>query len=148
MCVCAVSDYSEQCLYVVQQGLPAASTGVNNPRGIKTTHSHMSPESVRLIHRHRSVTYCTGFNLEKRDVAVICEIRILFSLCSPMNLQGSIRQLSSSLSSHTSCEAGGNLVILTDGLLGEHPEDTAHMEVGGMNTHTQTHAGFVCFEDM
>uniref|UniRef100_A0A8C7S3Y7 Dedicator of cytokinesis 3 n=1 Tax=Oncorhynchus mykiss TaxID=8022 RepID=A0A8C7S3Y7_ONCMY len=70
----------------LHQGLPAASTGVNNPRGILTTHSHMSPESVRLIHRH-----------------------------SPMNLQGSIRQSSSSLSSHTSSEAGGNLVILTDG---------------------------------
>uniref|UniRef100_A0A4W5MY44 Dedicator of cytokinesis 3 n=1 Tax=Hucho hucho TaxID=62062 RepID=A0A4W5MY44_9TELE len=91
----------------LHQGLSAACTGVNNPRGILTTHSHMSPESVRLIHRH-----------------------------SPMNLQGSIRQSSSSLSSHTSSEAGGNLVILTDGLLGEHPEDTSHMEVGGMNTHT------------
>uniref|UniRef100_A0A674A663 Dedicator of cytokinesis 3 n=1 Tax=Salmo trutta TaxID=8032 RepID=A0A674A663_SALTR len=74
---------------------------VNSPRGILTTHSHMSPESVRLIHRH-----------------------------SPMNLQGSVRQSSSSLSSHTSSEAGGNLVILTDGLMGEPPEDTAHMQVG------------------
>uniref|UniRef100_A0A8C7SYC2 Dedicator of cytokinesis 3 n=1 Tax=Oncorhynchus mykiss TaxID=8022 RepID=A0A8C7SYC2_ONCMY len=90
-----------QSLYVAQQGLPAAYTGVNSPRGILTTHSHMSPESVRLIHRH-----------------------------SPMNLQGSIRQSSSSLSSHTSSEAGGNLVILTDGLMGEPPEDTAHMQVG------------------
>uniref|UniRef100_A0AAZ3PM42 Dedicator of cytokinesis 3 n=1 Tax=Oncorhynchus tshawytscha TaxID=74940 RepID=A0AAZ3PM42_ONCTS len=90
-----------QSLYVVQQGLPAGYTGVNSPRGILTTHSHMSPESVRLIHRH-----------------------------SPMNLQGSIRQSSSSLSSHTSSEAGGNLVILTDGLMGEPPEDTAHMQVG------------------
>eukprot|EP00063_Salmo_salar_P015563 XP_013990398.1 PREDICTED: dedicator of cytokinesis protein 3-like isoform X3 [Salmo salar] len=88
-----------QSLYVAQQGLPAAYTGVNSPRGILTTHSHMSPESVRLIHRH-----------------------------SPMNLQGSIRQSSSSLSSHTSSEAGGNLVILTDGLMGEPPEDTAHMQ--------------------
>uniref|UniRef100_A0A6Q2XH88 Dedicator of cytokinesis 3 n=1 Tax=Esox lucius TaxID=8010 RepID=A0A6Q2XH88_ESOLU len=52
------------------------------------------------------------------------------SLSSPMNLQGSIRQSSSSLSSHTSSEAGGNLVIMTDGLIGEHTEDTAHMQVG------------------
>uniref|UniRef100_A0A674A2B8 Dedicator of cytokinesis 3 n=1 Tax=Salmo trutta TaxID=8032 RepID=A0A674A2B8_SALTR len=82
---------------------------VNSPRGILTTHSHMSPESVRLIHRH-----------------------------SPMNLQGSVRQSSSSLSSHTSSEAGGNLVILTDGLMGEPPEDTAHMQVGLTCTHTHT----------
>ncbi|XP_034151829.1 dedicator of cytokinesis protein 3 isoform X4 [Esox lucius] len=87
------------CLYVTQQGLSAACTGVTSPRGILNTHSYMSPESVRLIHRH-----------------------------SPMNLQGSIRQSSSSLSSHTSSEAGGNLVIMTDGLIGEHTEDTAHMQ--------------------
>uniref|UniRef100_A0A3P8X9R4 Dedicator of cytokinesis 3 n=1 Tax=Esox lucius TaxID=8010 RepID=A0A3P8X9R4_ESOLU len=79
-------------------GLSAACTGVTSPRGILNTHSYMSPESVRLIHRH-----------------------------SPMNLQGSIRQSSSSLSSHTSSEAGGNLVIMTDGLIGEHTEDTAHI---------------------
>uniref|UniRef100_A0A8C5C3S4 Dedicator of cytokinesis 3 n=1 Tax=Gadus morhua TaxID=8049 RepID=A0A8C5C3S4_GADMO len=50
------------------------------------------------------------------------------SLCVPLNLQGSIRHSSSSLSSHTSSEAG-NLVILTDGLIGEHPEDSGHMQV-------------------
>ncbi|CAB1336119.1 unnamed protein product, partial [Coregonus sp. 'balchen'] len=72
---------------------------VNSTRGILTTHSHMSPESVRLINRH-----------------------------SPMNMQCSIRQSSSSLSSHTSSEAGGNLVILTDGLMGEPHEDMAHMQ--------------------
>ncbi|CAL8325389.1 unnamed protein product [Merluccius merluccius] len=87
------------------QGLPgvdrfgsAGCSGVTSPRGILTSHSHMSPESIRLIHRH-----------------------------SPLNLQGSIRHSSSSLSSHTSSEAG-NLVILTDGLMGEHPEDSVHMQ--------------------
>lgn len=35
---------------------------------------------------------------------------------------------SSSLSSHTSSEAG-NLVIMTDGLIGEHPEEALHMQV-------------------
>uniref|UniRef100_A0A3Q3F4H7 Dedicator of cytokinesis 3 n=1 Tax=Labrus bergylta TaxID=56723 RepID=A0A3Q3F4H7_9LABR len=63
----------------------AGCQGVNSPRGILSSHSHMSPESVRLMHRH-----------------------------SPLNLQGSIRHSSSSLSSHTSSEAG-NLVIMTDG---------------------------------
>uniref|UniRef100_A0A8C5A8L7 Dedicator of cytokinesis 3 n=1 Tax=Gadus morhua TaxID=8049 RepID=A0A8C5A8L7_GADMO len=77
----------------------AGCSGGNSPRGILTSHSHMSPESIRLIHRH-----------------------------SPLNLQGSIRHSSSSLSSHTSSEAG-NLVILTDGLIGEHPEDSGHMQV-------------------
>uniref|UniRef100_A0A3Q4MW25 Dedicator of cytokinesis 3 n=1 Tax=Neolamprologus brichardi TaxID=32507 RepID=A0A3Q4MW25_NEOBR len=47
----------------------------------------------------------------------------------PLNLQGSIRHSSSSLSSHTSSEAG-NLVIMTDGLMGEHPEEALHMQVG------------------
>uniref|UniRef100_A0A3P9JKJ7 Dedicator of cytokinesis 3 n=1 Tax=Oryzias latipes TaxID=8090 RepID=A0A3P9JKJ7_ORYLA len=78
---------------------PAGCPGGNSPRGILSSHNHMSPESVRLIHRH-----------------------------SPLNLQGSIRHSSSSLSSHTSSEAG-NLVIMTDGLMGEHPEEAMHMQV-------------------
>uniref|UniRef100_A0A8C6PQR3 Dedicator of cytokinesis 3 n=1 Tax=Nothobranchius furzeri TaxID=105023 RepID=A0A8C6PQR3_NOTFU len=77
---------------------PAGCIGVNSPRGILSSHNHMSPESVRIIHRH-----------------------------SPLNLQGSIRHSSSSLSSHTSSEAG-NLVIMTDGLMGEHPEEALHMQ--------------------
>uniref|UniRef100_A0A3P8SNF6 Dedicator of cytokinesis 3 n=1 Tax=Amphiprion percula TaxID=161767 RepID=A0A3P8SNF6_AMPPE len=77
---------------------PAGCQVVNSPRGILSSHSHMSPESVRLMHRH-----------------------------SPLNLQGSIRHSSSSLSSHTSSEAG-NLVIMTDGLMGEHPEEALHMQ--------------------
>lgn len=52
--------------------------------------------------------------------------------CSPLNLQGSIRHSSSSLSSHTSSEAG-NLVIMTDGLMGEHPEEAMHMQVRLLN---------------
>lgn len=51
-----------------------------------------------------------------------------FPICSPLNLQGSIRHSSSSLSSHTSSEAG-NLAIMTDGLMGEHPEEALHMQV-------------------
>uniref|UniRef100_A0A3Q1EV04 Dedicator of cytokinesis 3 n=1 Tax=Acanthochromis polyacanthus TaxID=80966 RepID=A0A3Q1EV04_9TELE len=77
---------------------PAGCQVVNSPRGVLSSHSHMSPESVRLMHRH-----------------------------SPLNLQGSIRHSSSSLSSHTSSEAG-NLVIMTDGLMGEHPEEALHMQ--------------------
>lgn len=55
--------------------------------------------------------------------------RVVSVACSPLNLQGSIRHSSSSLSSHTSSEAG-NLVIMTDGLMGEHPEEGIHMQVG------------------
>uniref|UniRef100_A0A7N6B6K4 Dedicator of cytokinesis 3 n=1 Tax=Anabas testudineus TaxID=64144 RepID=A0A7N6B6K4_ANATE len=55
--------------------------------------------------------------------------------CSPLNLQGSIRHSSSSLSSHTSSEAG-NLVIMTDGLMGEHPEEALHMQVRLEMKHT------------
>ncbi|KAJ3586458.1 hypothetical protein NHX12_012856, partial [Muraenolepis orangiensis] len=83
----------------VDRFVPGGCSGVVSPRGILTSHSHMSPESARLIHRH-----------------------------SPLNLQGSIRLSSSSLSSHTSSEAGGNLVILTDGLMGDHTEDSGHMQ--------------------
>lgn len=64
---------------------------------------------------------------------------------SPLNLQGSIRHSSSSLSSHTSSEAG-NLVIMTDGLMGEHPEEALHMQVGDechKNKQTNTGANVV-----
>ena len=47
-----------------QQGVPsvdrfgtAGCQGVNSSRGILSSHSHMSPESVRLLHRHRSVPH-------------------------------------------------------------------------------------------
>lgn len=55
----------------------------------------------------------------------------LFCLCfysSPLNLLGSVRHSSSSLSSHTSSETG-NLVILTDSSVGETAEDMYHMQV-------------------
>lgn len=47
---------------------------------------------------------------------------------SPLNLLGSVRHSSSSLSSHTSSETG-NLVILTDSSVGETAEDMYHMQV-------------------
>ncbi|XP_035244115.1 dedicator of cytokinesis protein 3 isoform X7 [Anguilla anguilla] len=92
------------CFYVALQGLPGldkispACSGASTPRGILASHSPMSPESIKLIHRH-----------------------------SPLNLIGSVRQSSSSLSSHTSSEAG-NLLILTDGAVLEHPEDLYRMQ--------------------
>uniref|UniRef100_A0A671Y7H4 Dedicator of cytokinesis 3 n=1 Tax=Sparus aurata TaxID=8175 RepID=A0A671Y7H4_SPAAU len=58
----------------------------------------------------------------------VCDKMPAVLICAPLNLQGSIRHSSSSLSSHTSSEAG-NLVIMTDGLMGEHPEDALHMQV-------------------
>uniref|UniRef100_A0A4W5NXT0 Dedicator of cytokinesis 3 n=1 Tax=Hucho hucho TaxID=62062 RepID=A0A4W5NXT0_9TELE len=87
------------------QGLPGldklspACSGASTPRGILATHSPMSPDSFKVMHRH-----------------------------SPLNLLGSIRHSSSSLSSHTSSETG-NLVILTDGMVVEHPEDVYRMQV-------------------
>lgn len=48
---------------------------------------------------------------------------------SPMNLMGTGRHSSSSLSSHASSEAG-NVVMLGDGSMGEAPEDLyPHMQV-------------------
>uniref|UniRef100_A0A3P9ACJ0 Dedicator of cytokinesis 3 n=1 Tax=Esox lucius TaxID=8010 RepID=A0A3P9ACJ0_ESOLU len=79
--------------------LSPACSGTSTPRGILASHSPMSPESFKLVHRH-----------------------------SPLNLLGSIRHSSSSLSSHTSSETG-NLVILTDGVAMEHPEDIYRMQV-------------------
>ncbi|XP_058855498.1 dedicator of cytokinesis protein 3-like isoform X10 [Acipenser ruthenus] len=76
-----------------------ACSGASTPRGsILASHSPLSPESIKLVHRH-----------------------------SPLNLLGSIRHSSSSLSSHTSSETG-NLVILTDGLVGETSEDMYRMQ--------------------
>ncbi|KAJ7999325.1 hypothetical protein DPEC_G00193210 [Dallia pectoralis] len=79
--------------------LSSACSGTSTPRGILPSHSPMSPESFKLRHRH-----------------------------SPLNLLGSIRHSSSSLSSHTSSETG-NLVILTDGMVMEQPEDIYRMQV-------------------
>ncbi|KAG2471012.1 DOCK3 protein, partial [Polypterus senegalus] len=80
--------------------LSPACSGSSTPRGNihMTSHSPMSPESMKLVHRH-----------------------------SPLNLLGSIRHSSSSLSSHTSSETG-NLVILTDGLVGETADDIYRMQ--------------------
>ncbi|CAB1459473.1 unnamed protein product [Pleuronectes platessa] len=89
---------SQQGVPSVDRFGPAGCQGVSSSRSSLSSHSHMSPESVRLIHRH-----------------------------SPLNLQGSIRHSSSSLSSHTSSEAG-TLGMMPDGLMGEHPEEALHMQ--------------------
>ncbi|KAL4655684.1 dedicator of cytokinesis protein 3 isoform X1 [Arapaima gigas] len=79
--------------------MSSACSANSNPRGILASHSPMSPESIKMMHRH-----------------------------SPLNLLGSVRHSTSSLSSHTSSETG-NLVILTDGMVVEHPEDLYRMQV-------------------
>uniref|UniRef100_A0A5F8GLF9 Dedicator of cytokinesis 3 n=1 Tax=Monodelphis domestica TaxID=13616 RepID=A0A5F8GLF9_MONDO len=77
--------------------LSPACSGTNTTRGtVLVSHSPMSPETIKMVHRH-----------------------------SPMNLMGSGRHSSSSLSSHASSEAG-NMVILPDGSMGEVPEDMYH----------------------
>ncbi|XP_037240011.1 dedicator of cytokinesis protein 3 isoform X4 [Falco biarmicus] len=79
--------------------LSPACSGTSTPRSnVLVSHGPMSPESIKLVHRH-----------------------------SPLNLLGSVRHSSSSLSSHTSSETG-NLVILTDSSVGETPEDMYHMQ--------------------
>ncbi|XP_048462200.1 dedicator of cytokinesis protein 3 [Rhincodon typus] len=76
-----------------------ACSGSSTPRGsLMSSHNPMSPEAIKLVHRH-----------------------------SPLNLLGSNRHSSSSLSSQTSSEVG-NLVILTDGLVGETPDDPFRMQ--------------------
>ncbi|XP_059505489.1 dedicator of cytokinesis protein 3 isoform X3 [Stegostoma tigrinum] len=76
-----------------------ACSGSSTPRGsLMSSHNPMSPEAIKLVHRH-----------------------------SPLNLLGSSRHSSSSLSSQTSSEVG-NLVILTDGLVGETPDDPFRMQ--------------------
>nr|XP_047925166.1 dedicator of cytokinesis protein 3 isoform X19 [Anser cygnoides] len=79
--------------------LSPACSGTSTPRGnVLVSHGPMSPESIKLLHRH-----------------------------SPLNMLGSVRHSSSSLSSHTSSETG-NLVILTDSSVGETAEDMYHMQ--------------------
>ncbi|XP_034631616.1 dedicator of cytokinesis protein 3 [Trachemys scripta elegans] len=79
--------------------LSPACSGISTPRSsVLVSHGPMSPESIKLVHRH-----------------------------SPLNLLGSVRHSSSSLSSHTSSETG-NLVILTDSSVGETAEDMYHMQ--------------------
>nr|XP_019961741.1 PREDICTED: dedicator of cytokinesis protein 3 [Paralichthys olivaceus] len=82
-------------------GLDKAGSGANTPRGILTSHSPLSPESFKLMHRH-----------------------------SPIAVLTPVRNSSSSLSSHNSSEMGnvGNLLILADGMVVEHPEDFYRMQ--------------------
>ncbi|XP_072307878.1 dedicator of cytokinesis protein 3 isoform X5 [Eucyclogobius newberryi] len=81
-------------------GLPGLDKLGNAHRGILAAHSPMSPESFKLMHRHS-------------PIAVLTPVRS-----------------SSSLSSQTSSEAGnmGNLLILADGMVVEHPEDFYRMQ--------------------
>ncbi|MBZ3881009.1 Dedicator of cytokinesis protein 3 [Sciurus carolinensis] len=77
--------------------LSPACSGTSTPRGnILASHSPMSPENMKMTHRH-----------------------------SPMNLMGTGRHSSSSLSSHASSEAG-NMVMMGDSSMGEAPEDLYH----------------------
>lgn len=115
---------SQQGVSTMDRFTAAGCQGGNSSRGILSSHSHMSPESVRLMHRHRSVD--AAHVAENSGKCVYLPLRP----SSPLNLQGSIRHSSSSLSSHTSSEAG-NLHIMTDGLMSEHPEDPLHMQVRG-----------------
>ncbi|XP_029991161.1 dedicator of cytokinesis protein 3 isoform X9 [Sphaeramia orbicularis] len=90
------------CFYVALQGLPGLDKpGANTPRGILASHSPMSPESFKLMHRH-----------------------------SPIAVLTPVRNSSSSLSSQNSSETGniGNLLILADGMVVEHPEDFYRMQ--------------------
>lgn len=62
-------EYSEQCFYVSLQGLPGldkSGSGPNTPRGILATHGPMSPESFKLMHRHRSATRRDFFKVPVR----------------------------------------------------------------------------------
>ncbi|KAM7401548.1 hypothetical protein PAMP_016855 [Pampus punctatissimus] len=85
-------------------GLDKAGSGTNTPRGILASHSPMSPEGFKLMHRH-----------------------------SPIAVLTPVRNSSSSLSSHNSSETGnvGSLLILADGMVVEHPEDFYRMQVSG-----------------
>ncbi|XP_054866952.1 dedicator of cytokinesis protein 3-like isoform X4 [Amphiprion ocellaris] len=77
-------------------GLDKTTTGTN--RGILSSHSPMSPESFKMMHRH-----------------------------SPVAVLTLVRNSSSSLSSHNSSEMG-NLLILADAMVVEHPEDFYRMQ--------------------
>uniref|UniRef100_A0A8C9EUV6 Dedicator of cytokinesis 3 n=1 Tax=Pavo cristatus TaxID=9049 RepID=A0A8C9EUV6_PAVCR len=88
--------------------LSPACSGSSTPRSnVLVSHGPMSPESIKLLHRH-----------------------------SPLNLLGSVRHSSSSLSSHTSSETG-NLVILTDSSVGEAAEEMYHMQLVDPNCRYQ-----------
>lgn len=46
---------SQQGVSTMDRFAAAGCQGGSSSRGILSSHSHMSPESVRLMHRHRSV---------------------------------------------------------------------------------------------
>uniref|UniRef100_A0A7N6BF52 DOCKER domain-containing protein n=1 Tax=Anabas testudineus TaxID=64144 RepID=A0A7N6BF52_ANATE len=100
----------------------------------KLVHPEMRPLHKKLVDQFHMMR--AGLHHVSSSTWDSCFHCIPLSLsCSPLNLQGSIRHSSSSLSSHTSSEAG-NLVIMTDGLMGEHPEEALHMQVRLEMKHT------------
>uniref|UniRef100_A0A8D3CZJ6 Dedicator of cytokinesis 3 n=1 Tax=Scophthalmus maximus TaxID=52904 RepID=A0A8D3CZJ6_SCOMX len=105
----------------------------------KLVHPEMRPLHKKLVDQfHLMRTGLHHYKYSRCEGSTKNEFTAHLSVFrSPLNLQGSIRHSSSSLSSHTSSEAG-NLVIMTDGLMGEHPEEALHMQVKLQMT---THAG-------
>ncbi|XP_076864277.1 dedicator of cytokinesis protein 3 isoform X2 [Brachyhypopomus gauderio] len=79
--------------------LGSTYSGSSNPRSIMASHSPMSPEGIKLMHRH-----------------------------SPMTLSGSLRHSGSPFLSSRPSSGTGNLLVLTDGALLEHPEDLYRMQ--------------------
>ncbi|CAG11287.1 unnamed protein product [Tetraodon nigroviridis] len=100
---------------VSRNELPPRNPAVPQPHESRERPSHAQAQVSLLPSEQRSFLHKVSYS------------RPFCPFLSPLNLQGSIRHSSSSLSSHTSSEAG-NLVIVTDGLMGEHPEEALHMQ--------------------
>lgn len=62
---------SQQGVSTMDRFNPAGCQGGNSSRGILSSHSHMSPESVRLMHRHRSVHAAATHTQQKHGKRIV-----------------------------------------------------------------------------
>uniref|UniRef100_A0A665TU89 Dedicator of cytokinesis 3 n=1 Tax=Echeneis naucrates TaxID=173247 RepID=A0A665TU89_ECHNA len=77
-------------------GLDKTGSGANTPRGILASHSPMSPESFKLMHRHRSATL-TQTHKDAQRIQAFCFVLLISTKYNVLFVQAS--PSSSSLSS-------------------------------------------------
>uniref|UniRef100_A0A672QAX0 Dedicator of cytokinesis 3 n=2 Tax=Sinocyclocheilus grahami TaxID=75366 RepID=A0A672QAX0_SINGR len=99
-----------------------------------SSHPEDTEKITQLKDLMQEQVHVLGVGLAVHEKLVHPEMRPLHKklIDHPLNVLGSVRHSSSSLSSHTSSETG-NLLILTDSMM-EHPEDLYRMQVSYMRS--------------
>uniref|UniRef100_A0A671KHM7 Dedicator of cytokinesis protein 3-like n=1 Tax=Sinocyclocheilus anshuiensis TaxID=1608454 RepID=A0A671KHM7_9TELE len=107
-----------------------------------SSHPEDTEKITQLKDLMQEQVHVLGVGLAVHEKLVHPEMRPLHKklIDHPLNVLGSVRHSSSSLSSHTSSETG-NLLILMDSMM-EHPEDLYRMQVTSLKRTAQVKYGF------